>query len=71
MAKGVYKMKKTKCGNYGIKAYGRWFCFDGEEAFKAYLMDWICDTEGAERDRACEALRNLLKYVINFTDTDI
>lgn len=64
-----YENVKNKCGKYGIKAYGTWFCFDSENEYRFYLMDWICGTEGAERGRAVKALVNL-QNEIKFTDTD-
>lgn len=44
---------------YGIKAYGKWSRFGSESEYKSYLMEWIAGTEGAERDRAVDALRAL------------
>jgi len=55
---------------YGIKAYGKWERFTSEKKYRAYLMDWIAGTEGAERDRAVRALSNL-EQGINETDTDL
>ena len=63
------KHTKTPCGAFGIKAYGTWECFMSREEYEAYLLDWICSTEGAERDRAVEATANLHRG-IRFTDTD-
>lgn len=54
---------------FGIKAYGSWICFKTAKAYRKYLMQWIASTEGAERDRAVEALCNL-DMGINMTDTD-
>ena len=54
---------------FGIKAYGTWTHFKTKKAFKSYLMEWICGTEGAERDRAVRALSNL-ESGIPCTDTD-
>ena len=54
---------------YGIKAYGTAEYFRTKREFRAYLMDWIMGTDGAERDRAVRALANL-ECGQNFTDTD-
>ena len=54
---------------YGIKAYGHEHRFKTKREFKAYLMDWIAGTDGAERDRAVDALTNL-ECGVKFTDTD-
>lgn len=54
---------------YGIKAYGTWKKFKSKAAYRKYLMDWIAGTDGAERDRAVDALSNL-EAGINMTDTD-
>lgn len=62
-------MVKTNRLKYGIKAYGTWQCFPTEKKFRAYLMDWIASTEGAERNRAVQALSNL-ESGITMTDTD-
>lgn len=63
-------MKKTNTKkNYGIKAYGTWDYFATKTAYRNFLMNWICGTDGAERDRAVTALANL-ECGINFTDTD-
>lgn len=62
-------MKSETGGKYGIKAYGHTTMFKTKAAFRNYLMDWICNTEGAERDRASTALSNL-ETGIPFTDTD-
>lgn len=58
-----------KKGKYGIKAYGGWDFFTSRAKYEEYLMDWICATEGAERDRAVMALENL-RAGIFLTDTD-
>lgn len=63
-------MKNKTNGKYGIKAYGSTTVFKTKAAFKKYLNDWICNTDGAKRDRACDALSNL-EMGIPFTDTDI
>lgn len=55
---------------YGIKAYGRTTRFADQEEFISFLLDWIANTDGAERNRADTALTNLLAG-IPFTDTDI
>lgn len=55
---------------YGIKAYGKWQFFFSRKKYEEYLLDWICGTEGSERDRAAAALANL-RCGINMTDTDI
>jgi hypothetical protein len=54
---------------YGFKAYGTidWFYY--KEDMRKYLMDWMMNTEGAELDRAVEALLNLERG-ITFTNTD-
>lgn len=54
---------------YGIKAYGRTARFATQEECIAFLLEWIANTDGAERDRADTALVNLLGG-IPFTDTD-
>ncbi len=54
---------------YGIKAYGNSFRFTSKNKFRAYLMEWIAGTDGAERDRAVRALGNL-ESGIPYTDTD-
>lgn len=64
-----YKNVKNRCGKYGIKAYGTWTCFDSISEYRFYLLDWIRGTEGAERDRAVDALVNL-DTGVNFTNTD-
>ena len=56
-------------GAYGIKAYGSEHRFRTRKAFESYLMEWIAGTDGAERDRAVDALANLNSGV-KFTDTD-
>ena len=56
-------------GEYGIKAYGTWNCFKTAAEFKAFLVDWIRNTDGAERDRAVDAYVNLL-IGVKKTDTD-
>ena len=56
-------------GKYGIKAYGSWHRFDTEDEFREYLSKWIAGTEGAERDRAVNALANLDAGICE-TDTD-
>ena len=65
-----YENVKKKCGKCGIKAYGTWTCFDDEHEFKDYLSKWILRTEGAERDRAVDALVNIEENGVKFTDTD-
>jgi len=64
-ANSMYPPKKK----YGIKAYGDWKYFNSKAEFKNYLMDWISATEGAERNRAVQALSNL-EAGIAMTDTD-
>ena len=54
---------------YGIKAYGKTFSFATQEEFVGYLLDWIANTDGSERDRAVDALVNLRRGN-TFTDTD-
>lgn len=54
---------------YGIKAYGKTTLFKSKKEFKAFLMEWMRDTDGAERDRAVDALVNL-EAGKKFTDTD-
>lgn len=54
---------------YGIKAYGSTDWFNTKKEYEDYLMEWIANTEGAERDRAVDALSNLLAG-IPYTDTD-
>lgn len=56
-------------GEYGIKAYGKTFRFATKDEYKAYLLDWMMNTDGSERDRAVDAFVSLEKG-INFTDTD-
>lgn len=63
-------MSKERKLKYGIKAYGRWFCFSTKGEYENYLMEWMSKTEGSERDRAVDALLKLRKGV-NFTDTDV
>ena len=38
MGKPVIR-SKTKKGDYGLKAYGTWFCFSNESDFMEYLME--------------------------------
>lgn len=54
---------------YGIKAYGQTARFATQEEFMSFLLEWITNTDGSERDRADTALTNLLGG-IPFTDTD-
>jgi hypothetical protein len=54
---------------YGVKAYGKAEMFRTKAEFRKYLMDWIVGTEGAERDRAVDAIANL-ECGVPFTDTD-
>lgn len=61
--------KKKDPVQYGIKAYGSWQHFKSKSEFRKYLMKWISATEGAERDRAVQALDNL-EAGIPVTDTD-
>lgn len=56
----------VKCG---IIAYGKSITFSSKKEFEEYLVDWMSNTEGAERDRAVDAFVNLRKG-FNFTDTD-
>ena len=54
---------------YGVKAYGKTDWFNSEKEMRKYLMDWMMNTEGAERDRAVDAFLNLERG-ITFTNTD-
>ena len=63
------KGRTRKTGKYGIRAYGKWFCFKTKEEYEEYLMMWVTLTEGAERDRAVDALSRL-RSGHGFTDTD-
>lgn len=63
------KGRTRKTGKYGIRAYGKWFCFKTKEEYEEYLMMWITLTEGSERDRAVDALSRL-RSGHAFTDTD-
>lgn len=45
----------SRTGRYGIKAYGKWFCFNSKRAYKKYLTAWMSGTGGSERDRAVDA----------------
>lgn len=63
------KGRTRKTGKYGVRAYGRWFCFWTKAEYEEYLMTWIAGTEGAERDRAVDALSRL-RSGHAFTDTD-
>ena len=54
---------------YGIKAYGQPARFATQEEFMSFLLAWITNTDGSERDRADTAITNLLGG-IPFTDTD-
>lgn len=63
--KGNGKPKRV----YGFKAYGTTDWFYCEEDMRKYLIDWMMNTEGAERDRAVDALLNLERGIA-FTDTD-
>lgn len=54
---------------YGFKAYGAIVWFNSKKEMREYLMDWMMNTEGAERDRAVDAFLNLERGV-TFTDTD-
>lgn len=70
MKGGARKTGKTrKPVKYGIKAYGSWFYFGTKEEYEEYLKKWVMGTEGAERDRAVDALSRLWRGV-GFTDTD-
>lgn len=60
---------ETRVGKYGIKAYGKWFCFNSKAKYRAFLMQWISGTDGSERDRAVDAMVALWRNV-NFKDTD-
>ena len=60
---------KPKKKVYGIKAYGSTDWFDSEKDMRKYLIDWMMNTEGAERDRAVDAFLNL-ELGVTFTDTD-
>lgn len=55
---------------YGIRAYGKWSCFAKKAEYKEYLEDWMASTEGAERDRAVDALV-ALRGGQRFTNTDL
>lgn len=54
---------------YGIKAYGSWEYFSTKSAYKNHLLNWIAGTDGAEQERAIEALTSL-EDGYNFCDTD-
>ena len=54
---------------YGMKAYGRTVWFGTQEEMMSFLLEWITNTEGSERNRADTALSNLLGGQ-PFTDTD-
>lgn len=60
---------KPKNKVYGVKAYGSTYWFYFEEDMRKYLIDWMMNTEGAERDRAVDAFLNLERG-ITFTNTD-
>jgi hypothetical protein len=60
-------MEKKK---YGIKAYGSVDWFDSAEDMRKYLVKWMANTEGSERDRAVAAFVNL-ENGITYTDTDV
>lgn len=60
---------KAKKRVYGVKAYGSTDWFNSEKEMRKYLIDWMMNTEGAQRDRAVDALLNL-ELGITFTDTD-
>ena len=64
------KLTDKPTGKYGLKAYGKWFCFNTKRAFKAYLGKWIANTDGSERNRAYLALQRLEFDRVNLTDTD-
>lgn len=75
MTMGVNERKSARtkerpaARKFGVKAYGDWKEFDTIEEYCAYLLEWMAATEGAERDRAVEALVNLQRGVCR-TDTD-
>lgn len=54
---------------YGMKAYGKCTWFATQEEMMSFLLEWIANTDGSERNRADTALSNLLSG-IPFTDTD-
>ena len=57
---------------YGVKAYGRWTCFGKKREYERYLMDWLLNTDGAERDRAVRAICALERGVKRLdTDNDL
>lgn len=60
---------KPKKKVYGIKAYGVTNWFDSEKDLRKHLINWMMNTEGAERDRAVDAFLNLERG-ITFTNTD-
>lgn len=60
-------MEKKK---YGIKAYGSVDWFDSAEDMRKYLVKWMVNTKGSERDRAVAAFVNL-ENGIAYTDTDV
>ena len=49
----------TTKNKYGIKAYGKWEYFPTMKAYQTHLMEWMRNTDGAERDRAVNALTAL------------
>ncbi len=61
---------KNKPMKYGLRAYGTETRFASKAAFKRYLLEWMANTDGAERTRAVDALLNL-EAGIPFTNTDI
>lgn len=60
---------KPKKKVYGVKAYGATNWFDSEKDLRKHLINWMMNTEGAERDRAVDAFLNLERG-ITFTNTD-
>lgn len=59
----------SRTGRYGIKAYGKWFCFNRKRAYTKYLIALMSSTGGSERDRVVDAFVALWNKQ-NFWDSD-
>lgn len=62
-----YAVKRRR---YGFKAYGEIKTFSTKKLLNEFILRWILQTEGSERDRAVKCLKNFTKGIF-FTDTDI
>ena len=55
VARTVRRVDRRK-KEYGIKAYGKWHRFATEDEYRKYLLEWMRNSEGAERDRPVNAI---------------